>query len=434
MADIDYVVCEDCGTLVPEANLTIHKARVCGGRARNQQATSTRNSTIVGQEQVDDSHIIDISGSPPHDPSQVKRSIQQDGCGNQLPLRQRQRQRQRMTASVPQQNDTLQEVVDLTENDYSSTPLSISDEQWSCPRCTLFNPKSRNRCEACQNWNPDARDPDPVRRERLIQDDFDSHTAWNSHLDSPNHNTSLRNLGGGALVGSLLGGAASYIRGRSVTDGMVEGAMTGAIGGAIFDSILSPPGNIQAARSATAMGFPAYPSLSSPPATSERASFQRQPRASLQVLRYRGADGIVTNRIIRSNGISTVRIIRPGNEDPLLSLMMANMFGGGDFAGQQGNHIDSMGYEQLLQAFGDGSENMGADEADIQSLPISTIVNVQKELPEGDARQCCICLEDFQAGDKRKTLPCLHGYHADCIDKALRTRGCCPICNSRLKP
>lgn len=433
MADIDYVVCEDCGTLVPEANLQIHQARVCGGRARNQQPACTRNATVTGQEQPDQSHVIDISDSPLHNPSHVKRSIQQGGDGNhrdQLPPR----RRQRMTASFPFQNDTLQDVVDLTQNDCSSTPLSIADEQWSCPVCTLFNSKSRSRCEACQNWNPDARDPDPVRRERLISDDFDTPTAWNSHFDSPNHNSSLRNLSGGALLGSLIGGAASYMRGRSVTDGMVEGAVTGAIGGALVDSILSPPGNIQAARSATAMGFPAYPSLSSPPPTRERASSQRQPRASLQVLRYTGADGVVTNRIIRSDGVSTVRIIRPGNEDPLLSLMMANMFGRSDFAGQQGNHIDSMGYEQLLQAFGDGTENMGADEADIQSLPISTIGNVQTELPEGDARQCCICLEDFQSGDRRKTLPCLHGYHADCIDKALRTRACCPICNSRLKP
>ena len=88
-------------------------------------------------------------------------------------------------------------------------------------------------------------------------------------------------------------------------------------------------------------------------------------------------------------------------------------------------------YEQLLQAFGTGAENLGAGEGQIRSLPSSTIQDVAR-LPE-DSRQCSICLEDFKTGDERKIMPCLHGFHSECVDKWLRTNGSCPICKHRLE-
>lgn len=91
--------------------------------------------------------------------------------------------------------------------------------------------------------------------------------------------------------------------------------------------------------------------------------------------------------------------------------------------------IDDMSYEQLLEAFGDGSENRlrGADAYVVDNLPVATLEDVERELPEG-ARQCAICLEDFQNGDRRRTLPCLHGFHAGCVDRWLGGNGCCPVC------
>ena len=95
------------------------------------------------------------------------------------------------------------------------------------------------------------------------------------------------------------------------------------------------------------------------------------------------------------------------------------------------NNIDNMSYEQLLAAFGDGTENRGAQEGDIRALPTATITDVNS-LPT-DARECMVCLEEFANGDHRKTLPCLHGFHRDCIDKWLRTNGACPICKHRIR-
>jgi hypothetical protein len=67
----------------------------------------------------------------------------------------------------------------------------------------------------------------------------------------------------------------------------------------------------------------------------------------------------------------------------------------GHLGGQRDN-VDNMSYKQLLQQFGDESENRGALSETISLLSTSTINNPEA-LPE-DTRQCCICLEDFSRG------------------------------------
>ena len=104
-------------------------------------------------------------------------------------------------------------------------------------------------------------------------------------------------------------------------------------------------------------------------------------------------------------------------------------------ANNNNNDIDNMNYEQLLNAFGDGTENLGADEGDIRQLPTHILkddpLKGPSALPE-DARQCLICLEDFAKGERRSILPCLHGFHTNCSTKWLRTNGSCPICKHRI--
>lgn len=35
---------------------------------------------------------------------------------------------------------------------------------------------------------------------------------------------------------------------------------------------------------------------------------------------------------------------------------------------------------------------------------------------------CVVCMEDYKTGEQLKTLPCLHQYHKQCIDKWLKVR------------
>ena len=42
--------------------------------------------------------------------------------------------------------------------------------------------------------------------------------------------------------------------------------------------------------------------------------------------------------------------------------------------------------------------------------------------------RCAVCLEDYQKGDSVRHLPCLHSYHAACIDKWFEASVECPVC------
>ena len=96
-----------------------------------------------------------------------------------------------------------------------------------------------------------------------------------------------------------------------------------------------------------------------------------------------------------------------------------------------GMNIDQMNYQQLLETLGDGSEhrNTGASASTISSLPVNQLTNPLEELPEVQ-RTCNICLEDFECGERRKCLPCLHGFHEKCIDQWLGLNGVCPVCKT----
>jgi len=49
------------------------------------------------------------------------------------------------------------------------------------------------------------------------------------------------------------------------------------------------------------------------------------------------------------------------------------------------------------------------------------------KLPE-ELRSCCVCLEDVCCGNKVRTLPCLHTFHADCAEEWLKKKKVCPLC------
>jgi hypothetical protein len=196
------------------------------------------------------------------------------------------------------------------------------------------------------------------------------------------------------------------------------------------------------ARSSAVFGIPGYPSMSPPTNDRRRA----QPRTSYRVV-ARSSGRTTTTTVTGGNGTSRT-IVRNNNgetttgdpaglPDPVLQLMLHSLMqqegGGGMHAHthNHGDHVDGMDYEQLLQAFGDGTENLGATLGQISQLPEYVLGNPEMELPE-DAQTCYICLEKFEKGETRKTLPCLHGFHKLCADKWLSTNGSCPICKHKV--
>ncbi|KAE8818446.1 zinc c3hc4 type family expressed [Hordeum vulgare] len=48
----------------------------------------------------------------------------------------------------------------------------------------------------------------------------------------------------------------------------------------------------------------------------------------------------------------------------------------------------------------------------------------------GDTRElaCAVCLDDFEASDELRTMPCTHSFHELCIFRWLRISHLCPCC------
>lgn len=46
------------------------------------------------------------------------------------------------------------------------------------------------------------------------------------------------------------------------------------------------------------------------------------------------------------------------------------------------------------------------------------------------SKSCGICLSEYQLGDRRTILPCMHDYHSACIEKWLSENNTCPICKA----
>jgi hypothetical protein len=42
-----------------------------------------------------------------------------------------------------------------------------------------------------------------------------------------------------------------------------------------------------------------------------------------------------------------------------------------------------------------------------------------------------VCLNEYEAGETLRVLPCTHRFHVECIDRWLLTQSCtCPLCNT----
>jgi Ring finger domain len=243
--------------------------------------------------------------------------------------------------------------------------------------------------------------------------------------------------------------------------------MTGAMGGAVVDTLFRPPApapSSMATSTSRSTNNPYQPQQqqqhnswrSNNPYQPQQYSYQQQqqPRSSFNGMMAttitRSPDGSMIRTITDGNGMMTTTTTRSsdgyirsstvhdgGVDNALLSLMLSNVLNANNNSfhrttadnNNNNNMIDGMSYEQLLQAFGDGSENRGANESTISSLPTSQVTrNCPILRSENNNNSCPICLEVYREGDTRKTLPCLHGFHVQCVDKWLRTNGSCPIC------
>jgi E3 ubiquitin-protein ligase SDIR1 len=96
-------------------------------------------------------------------------------------------------------------------------------------------------------------------------------------------------------------------------------------------------------------------------------------------------------------------------------------------------------YEMLLRLDDESRSRLtGMPQSEIERLP-SYLVPAFKT-PEGGEddevtkkkHQCPICLEQKAPGDTVRTLPCLHTFHVNCVDRWLRIKPECPVCKYQI--
>lgn len=70
----------------------------------------------------------------------------------------------------------------------------------------------------------------------------------------------------------------------------------------------------------------------------------------------------------------------------------------------------------------------GASQREIDSCPTQIVTRGSVPSDTGDVASCSICMEDFAEGNVLRSLPCAHRFHRDCVDKWLKQKATCPIC------
>ena len=87
--------------------------------------------------------------------------------------------------------------------------------------------------------------------------------------------------------------------------------------------------------------------------------------------------------------------------------------------------VDRMTYEQLMEMQDKaGQVSRGYSQAKIDTIPARSWYRGRTK-----EEACLICMENFTAGKKVKSLSCGHEYDTACIDQWLLKEKRCPVCN-----
>lgn len=72
-----------------------------------------------------------------------------------------------------------------------------------------------------------------------------------------------------------------------------------------------------------------------------------------------------------------------------------------------------------------------ASKASVEAMR-SFKIGESEEGKEKEVGECVVCLEEYEAGEIGKEMPCKHKFHAKCIESWLGIHGSCPICRYKM--
>ena len=78
------------------------------------------------------------------------------------------------------------------------------------------------------------------------------------------------------------------------------------------------------------------------------------------------------------------------------------------------------------------SEKNDENIAELVSVIPAFIVKEKNKNNECNNKHCPICLGEFMVGEKESSLPCLHCFHSNCIEKWFKRSKFCPVCKLQI--
>ena len=102
--------------------------------------------------------------------------------------------------------------------------------------------------------------------------------------------------------------------------------------------------------------------------------------------------------------------------------------------------MDDFGSSEMhMGSFFYGSSSKATPKSIVDSLPVRKITaeqldQLKKQKDNEGLAKCMVCLVEYEVDESVRTMPCLHTFHKECIDKWLLERGStCPICKFNIK-
>jgi hypothetical protein len=437
------ISCPNCQRNVPEANIDVHTAR-CNRRSDNNIISDNINQQEQHQEQQEETQEDHHQQQQQHTwPffSRTHPNSQSDNVNSN----------NNTNNNFTSTNNRDWVVVDRataesTESNNDST-VQLGNGQWQCSRCTLINEAHHDRCEACLlPQHPTASDLSinngsvAQRNGAMMTRMTGSNVTHQQRMD--NLSTANRVINGalnGAMVGSVFGGLG----------GLIVGGITGAASGIFLDRIRQRGEQLLE--------------------TSERDLLLNDNGGlrpgTMRV--HRGENYIMAASTNRNGATRVVRVRYGGSgnnqrqpqrqdqeemERALLELLLRSSYNHPMALGMEGSNTliqPDASFEDLLERFGAGIENRAATQQVIDSYPVEIVSGgggsiheschndesgdeSAKKKPKIELGTCGICLEDYQAGDEKKSLSCPHAFHKGCIDQWLKRVASCPICKAEV--